>query len=54
MSWLRGIAETNELVAELAKRLGEPALAQSARDVADRMGSQLRAVPAASPADEKR
>ena len=49
LSWLRGIAETNELVAELATRLGQPALAQSARDVADRMGSQLRAVSAAGP-----
>jgi tetratricopeptide (TPR) repeat protein len=54
MSWLRGIAETNELVAELASKLGQLALAQSARDVADRMGSQLRAVFAPGQADDRR
>jgi tetratricopeptide (TPR) repeat protein len=54
MSWLRGIAELNELVAELATKLGRAALAQSARDVADRMGSQLRAVFTVDPGDGKR
>ncbi len=46
VSWLRGIAEANELVAELAERLNRKDLAQSARDVAERMGSQLRSAPA--------
>lgn len=42
VSWLRGIAEAHELIAELAERLGETSLSQSARDVADRMGGRLR------------
>lgn len=45
VSWLRGIAEANELVAELADRLGRKELAQSAKDVALRMSSQLRSTP---------
>ena len=45
VSWLRGIAEANELVADLAERLGQLALSRSARDVAERMGSQLRSGP---------
>lgn len=42
VSWLRGIAEANELVAELAARLGQVALSRSASDVAQRMGRRLR------------
>jgi hypothetical protein len=42
VSWLRGIAEANELVAHLAAQLGQTSLAQSARDVAERMGQRLR------------
>lgn len=49
ISWLRGIAELNELIALLATRLGQSALAESARAVADQTDSQLRAVFVANP-----
>ncbi|MFI5910020.1 SIR2 family protein [Dactylosporangium sp. NPDC051541] len=42
VSWLRGIVESNELVASLADRMGNSDLATSARDVAKLIGSRLR------------
>jgi tetratricopeptide (TPR) repeat protein len=43
VSWLRGIAETNELVADLASRLGQFSLAESASELAEQTSRRLRA-----------